>query len=132
MSSSKIRKAVGVVKDQTSISIAKVSGNVAPDLEVLIVKATGHRTEPTEEKYIREILHLISQSRGYVSACVYNISKRLSKTHDWAVALTALMLVHRLLVDGDPVFSQEIMFASRKGARVLNMSDFRVEALLNY
>ncbi|KAJ0701665.1 putative ANTH domain, ENTH domain, ANTH domain superfamily protein [Helianthus annuus] len=56
----------------------------------------------------------------------------MSKTHDWAVALKALMLVHRLLVDGDPVFSQEIMFASRKGARVLNMSDFRVEALSNY
>ncbi|KAI3711704.1 hypothetical protein L1987_70245 [Smallanthus sonchifolius] len=132
MSSSTIRKAIGVVKDQTSISIAKVAGNVAPDLEVLIVKATGHDSEPAEEKYIREILHLISQSRGYVSACVYNISKRLSKTHDWVVALKALMLVHRLLVDGDPGFGQEIMFASRKGARVLNMSDFRVEALSNY
>ncbi|KAI3775440.1 hypothetical protein L1987_50016 [Smallanthus sonchifolius] len=132
MSSSKIRKAIGVVKDQTSISIAKVAGNVAPDLEVLIVKATGHDSEPAEEKYVREILHLTSLSRGYVSACVYNISKRLSKTHDWVVALKALMLVHRLLVDGDPVFGQEIMFASRKGTRVLDMSDFRVEALSNY
>ncbi|PWA73377.1 AP180 N-terminal homology (ANTH) domain-containing protein [Artemisia annua] len=132
MSSSTIRKAIGVVKDQTSISIAKVAGNVAPDLEVLIVKATGHDKEPAEEKYIREILHRISQSRGYVGACVYNISKRLSKTHDWVVALKALMLVHRLLADGDPVFCQEIMYASRKGARVLNMSDFRVEALSNY
>ncbi|KVH93798.1 probable clathrin assembly protein At4g32285 [Cynara cardunculus var. scolymus] len=132
MSSSTIRKAIGVVKDQTSISIAKVAGNVAPDLEVLIVKATGHDIEPAEDKYIREILHLISQSRGYVSACVYNISKRLSKTHDWVVALKALMLVHRLLVDGDPVFGQEMMCASRKGTRVLNMSDFRVEALSNY
>ncbi|KAI3814632.1 hypothetical protein L1987_14273 [Smallanthus sonchifolius] len=65
MSSSTIRKVIGVVKDQTSISIAKVAGNVAPDLEVLIVKATGHDSEPAEEKYIREILHLISQSRGY-------------------------------------------------------------------
>ncbi|KAK9071355.1 hypothetical protein SSX86_009923 [Deinandra increscens subsp. villosa] len=132
MSSSKIRKAIGVVKDQTSISLAKVAGNVAPDLEVLIVKATGHDSEPAEERYIREILYRISQSRGYVSACVYNVSKRLSKTHDWVVALKALMLVHRLLVDGDPVFGQEIMFASRKGTRVLNMSDFRVEALSNY
>nr|XP_043623748.1 probable clathrin assembly protein At4g32285 [Erigeron canadensis] len=132
MSSSTIRKAIGVVKDQTSISLAKVAGNVAPDLEVLIVKATGHDKEPAEEKYIREILHLIAQSRCYVGACVYNISKRLSKTHDWVVALKALMLVHRLLVDGDPVFGQEIMYASRKGARVLNMSDFRVEALSNY
>ncbi|KAJ0673646.1 putative ANTH domain, ENTH domain, ANTH domain superfamily protein [Helianthus annuus] len=128
-----IRKAIGVVKDQTSISIAKVAGNVAPDLEVLIVKATNHdSSEPAEEKYIREILHFISQSRGYVSACVYNISKRLGKTHDWVVALKALMLVHRLLVDGNPVFGQEMMFASRKGARVLNMSDFRVEALSSY
>ncbi|KAK9060713.1 hypothetical protein SSX86_021419 [Deinandra increscens subsp. villosa] len=132
MSSSTIRKAIGVVKDQTSISIAKVAGNVAPDLEVVIVKATGHDSEPAEEKYIREILHLISQSRGYVRACVYNISKRLSKTHDWVVALKVLMLVHRLLVDGDPVFGQEMMYASRKGTRVLNMSDFRVEALSNY
>ncbi|KAL8223426.1 hypothetical protein R6Q57_018901 [Mikania cordata] len=132
MSSSTIRKAIGVVKDQTSISIAKVAGNVAPDLEVLIVKATGHDSEPAEEKYIREILHLISQSRGYVSACVYNISKRLTKTHDWVVALKALMLVHRLLVDGNPVFGQEMMYASRKGTKVLYMSDFRVEALSNY
>nr|GEX17692.1 cysteine-rich RLK (receptor-like protein kinase) 8 [Tanacetum cinerariifolium] len=56
MSSSTIRKVIGLVKDQTSISIAKVACNVAPDLE-------------------------------------------------------------------------EIMYTSRKGARVLNMSDFRVEAL---
>ncbi|KAK1413969.1 hypothetical protein QVD17_29706 [Tagetes erecta] len=132
MSTSTIRKAIGVVKDQTSISLAKVAGNVAPDLEVLIVKATGHDIEPAEEKYIREILHRISQSRGYVSASVYNISKRLSKTSDWVVALKALMLVHRLLVDGDPGFSQEMMYASRKGTRVLSMSDFRVEALSNY
>nr|GEU69492.1 putative clathrin assembly protein At2g25430 [Tanacetum cinerariifolium] len=109
MSSSTIRKAIGVVKDQIDISIAKGAGNVAPDLKVLIVKATGHDKEPAEEKYIREILHRISQSRGYVGACVYNISKRLSKTHDWVVALKALRLVHRLLADGDLVFCQEII-----------------------
>nr|GEX74962.1 probable clathrin assembly protein At4g32285 [Tanacetum cinerariifolium] len=53
MSSSTIRKAIGVVKDQTSISIAKVAGNVAPDLEVLIVKATGHDKEPAEENRVK-------------------------------------------------------------------------------
>ncbi|KVI11650.1 probable clathrin assembly protein At4g32285 [Cynara cardunculus var. scolymus] len=131
MASSTIRKAIGVVKDQTSISIAKVAGNVAPDLEVLIVKATGHDNEPAEEKYTREILNLTSYSRSYVSACVYTLSKRLSKTHDWIVALKALMLIHRLLVDGEPAFGQEIMYASRKGTRVLNMSDFHDEAHSN-
>ncbi|KAI3771686.1 hypothetical protein L6452_02853 [Arctium lappa] len=131
MASSTIRKAIGVVKDQTSISIAKVAGNVAPDLEVLIVKATGHDNEPAEEKYTGEILNLTSYSRSYVNACVYTLSKRLSKTHDWIVALKALMLIHRLLVDGEPAFGQEIMYASRKGTRVLNMSDFHDEAHSN-
>lgn len=131
MASSTIRKAIGAVKDQTSISIAKVAGNVAPDLEVLIVKATSHDNEPAEDRYIREIINLTSYSKGYVNACIVTISKRLSKTHDWIVALKALMLVHKLLVEGDPVLGQEIMYASRKGTRVLNMSDFRDEAHSN-
>ncbi|KAA8523001.1 hypothetical protein F0562_009424 [Nyssa sinensis] len=131
MAPSTIRKAIGAVKDQTSISIAKVAGNVAPDLEVLIVKATSHDDEPADEKYIREILNLTSYSKGYVNAFVFAISKRLSKTHDWIVAVKALMLVHRLLIDGDHVLGQEIMYASRRGTRVLNMSDFRDEAHSN-
>lgn len=126
-----IRKAIGAVKDQTSISLAKVTSNVAPDLEVLVVKATTHDNDPADEKYIREILHLTFNSRGYVSAFVFAVSKRLSKTHDWVVALKALVLVHRLLTDGDPVLGQEIMYASRRGMRVLNMSGFRDEAHSN-
>lgn len=117
-----------MVKDQTSISIAKVSGTVAPDLEVLVVKATSHDNEPADDKYAREIIHLTSYAKGYVNAFVLAISKRLSKTHDWIVALKSLMLVHRLLDDGPPIIVQEIMYASRKGAKILNMSDFRDEA----
>ncbi|GMQ07088.1 hypothetical protein CsSME_00051436 [Camellia sinensis var. sinensis] len=132
MAPSTIRKAIGAVKDQTSISIAKVAGTVAPELEVLIVKATSHDDEPADEKYIREILHLTSYSKlGYVNAFVFSISKRLSKTRDWIVAVKALILVHRMLIDGDLVLGQEIMYASRRGTRVLNMSDFRDEAHSN-
>ncbi|XP_031098610.1 putative clathrin assembly protein At2g25430 [Ipomoea triloba] len=131
MAASTFRKAIGVVKDQTSISLAKVAGNVAPELEVLVVKATSHDNEPADEKYVREILNLTSYTRGYVTACVSLISKRLSKTHDWIVALKSLMLVHRLSNDGDPAFGQEIIYASRRGMRVLNMSDFRDEAHSN-
>lgn len=128
MASSTIRKAIGVVKDQTSISIAKVAGNLAPDLEVLVVKATSHEEVPADDKYIREILNLTSYSRGYVTACVITISKRLGKTRDWIVALKALMLVHRLLADGHPLFEEEIVYSTRRGMRILNMSDFRDEA----
>ncbi|KAJ0251875.1 clathrin assembly protein [Hirschfeldia incana] len=123
-----IRKAIGVVKDQTSISIAKVASNIAPDLEVAIVKATSHDDDQSTEKYIREILSLTSLSRGYVHACVTSVSRRLGKTRDWIVALKALMLVHRLLNDGDPLFQEEILYATRRGTRILNMSDFRDEA----
>ncbi|XP_062149273.1 putative clathrin assembly protein At2g25430 [Alnus glutinosa] len=131
MAPSTIRKAIGAVKDQTSISIAKVAGNIAPDLEVLVVKATTHDEDPADEKYIREIITLTSYSRGYVGACVATISKRLSKTRDWIVALKALMLVHRVLVDGHPTFEEEMAYATRRGMRVLNMSDFRDEAHSN-
>ncbi|KAJ7956724.1 Epsin N-terminal domain-containing protein / clathrin assembly protein-related [Quillaja saponaria] len=131
MASSSIRKAIGVVKDQTSISLAKVAGNLAPDLEVLVVKATSHDEVPADDKYIREIVDLTSYSRGYVNACVVTITKRLSKTRDWIVALKALMLLHRLLVYGHPIFEEEIVFATRRGMRILNMSDFRDEAHSN-
>lgn len=131
MAPSTIRKAIGAVKDQTSISIAKVAGTIAPDLEVLVVKATSHDDEPADEKYIREILSITSYSRGYVGACIATVSKRIGKTRDWIVALKSLMLVHRLLVDGDPVFKQEIVYATRKGTRLLNMSGFRDEAHSN-
>ncbi|CAI0444316.1 unnamed protein product [Linum tenue] len=87
MAPSTIRKAIGTVKDQTSIGIAKVA-----------------------------------------SACVAAVSKRLSKTRDWIVALKSLIVVHRLLNDGDPLFQEEILYATRRGTRLLNMSDFRDEA----
>ncbi|CAN6681230.1 unnamed protein product [Malus baccata var. baccata] len=128
MASSTIRKAIGAVKDQTSISLAKVAGSIAPDMEVLVVKATTHDEDPADEKYIREIINLTSYSRGYVTAAVATVSKRLSKTHNWIVALKALMLVHRVLVDGHPSFEEEIVSASRRGLRVLNLSGFRDEA----
>lgn len=128
MAPSTIKKAIGAVKDQTSIRLAKVAGNSAPDLEVLVVKATTHGKRDADEKYAKEILNLMSCSRNYVNACVSAVSRRLSKTSDWIVALKALVLVHKLLNEGDPVFRQEMLFSSKRGARILNMSSFRDDA----
>ena len=72
-----LRKAIGAVKDQTSISIAKVAANASPELEVLVIKATSHDEDPADEKYYTEIISLISSSSGYVNACVATISKRI-------------------------------------------------------
>ncbi|KAJ6742478.1 CLATHRIN ASSEMBLY PROTEIN [Salix viminalis] len=126
MAPSKIRRALGAVKDQTSIGLAKVgSSNSLSDLDVAIVKATRHEEYPADERYIREILSLTSYSRAYISACVNTLSRRLNKTRNWTVALKTLILIQRLLAEGDPAYEQEIFFATRRGTRLLNLSDFR-------
>ncbi|MED6147884.1 hypothetical protein PIB30_048064 [Stylosanthes scabra] len=126
MAPNSFRRAIGAVKDQTSIGLAKVgSSNSLGDLEVAIVKATRHDEYPAEEKHIREILSLTCYSRSYISACVSTLSKRLGKTKSWTVALKSLILIQRLLSDGDPFYEQEIFFSTRRGTRLLNMSDFR-------
>ncbi|KAK4254318.1 hypothetical protein QN277_009718 [Acacia crassicarpa] len=125
MAPSKIKKALGAVKDQTTISLAKVGSSTSlADLEVAIVKATKHNEHPADEKYIREILSLTCYSRTYISACITTISKRLNKTRSWTVAMKTLILIQRLLYEGDPAYEQEIFFSTRRGTRILNMSDF--------
>ncbi|CAL1352676.1 unnamed protein product [Linum trigynum] len=125
MGPSKLRRAVGAVKDQASISLAKVNNSSSlSDLEVAIVKATRHEEYPAEERHIREILSLTSYSHSYISACVSTLSRRLNKTKNWTVALKTLMLIQRLLNEGDPAYEQEIFFATRRGTRILNLSDF--------
>lgn len=126
MAPSKIRRALGAVKDKTSIGLAKVgSSNSLSDLEVAIVKATRHEEYPAEERHVREILSLTCYSRAYISACVNTLSRRLNKTKNWTVALKTLMLIQRLVSEGDPAYEQEIFFSTRRGTRFLNMSDFR-------
>lgn len=120
----KLRKALGAMKDQTSIGLAKVASSRAPDLDIAVVKATSHAESPIDEKYVYELLHYMSYSRAYVNACVAAIAKRLSKTRNWVVALKSLMLVHRLLRDGDPSFEEELSY-SHRGMHLLNMSGFR-------
>ncbi|MCO5595661.1 hypothetical protein L7F22_049706 [Adiantum nelumboides] len=127
----RLRNAIGLLKDQTSISIAKVASSGTPDLEVAIVKATSHEEVPSEERYVQVVLHRTSFSRAYVNACVCNIARRLSKTCNWVVAIKALILSHRLLRDGDAAFGKELMLSRRQGMRVLNVSDFRDESHLN-
>lgn len=120
-----LRKAIGAFKDQASISLAKVAGSVAPDLDVAILKATSHDELPIEEKYVQQILHHTSFSRAYSASCVAALVRRMNKTRNWIVALKTLMLSHRLLRDGDLGLEQELMMAGRRG---LTGSDFRDES----
>ncbi|CAL0330488.1 unnamed protein product [Lupinus luteus] len=131
MAPSTIRKALGVVKDRTSISIAKVVGSSTPEIDVLVVRATSHDEFPADDKYLREILSLTSNSRDYVITFLITVSKRLGKTRDLIVAHKALILFHRVLVDGHPMFEEEVVHSTRIGTHILDVSDFRDQAHSN-
>ncbi|RLN04052.1 hypothetical protein C2845_PM13G15210 [Panicum miliaceum] len=105
MAPSKLRQALGAAKDQTTIALA--------------------RALPADDRHVAEILALTRYSRARVAACVASVARRLGRTRTWPVAVKVLALVHRLLVEGDPAFEQEVFLATRRGRRMLDMSRFR-------
>ncbi|KAK1353628.1 clathrin coat assembly protein AP180-like [Heracleum sosnowskyi] len=122
---SKLRKAIAAVKDQTSISIAKVSNNHYTNLEVAVLKATTHDDSPIDERYVHEVLQLVSADKIYAAACTRAIGKRIGRTRNWIVALKSLTLVSRIFQAGDPYFPREVLHAMTKGVKILNLSTFR-------
>ncbi|CAH2038885.1 unnamed protein product [Thlaspi arvense] len=128
---SKLKKAIGAVKDQTSISLVKVAngatgGGDLTTLEVAILKATSHDEEvPIDDRLVSEILGIISSKKSHAAACAAAIGRRIGRTRNWIVALKSLVLVLRIFQDGDPYFPREVLHAMKRGAKILNLSNFR-------
>ncbi|XP_042507891.1 clathrin coat assembly protein AP180-like [Macadamia integrifolia] len=122
---SKLRKAIGAMKDQTSIGLAMVTNNNSSSLDIAILKATTHDTVPMKEKHVKEVLLLTCGSKLYASTCAQAIAKRIGRTRNWIVALKSLMLVLRIFQDGNPYFPREVLQAMKAGAKILNLSTFR-------
>jgi hypothetical protein len=59
----------------------------------------------------------LSSSRAQVAACVSSVARRLARTRDYAVAAKCLLLVHRLVADGDPHFRHEVLRPAPSGRR---------------
>ncbi|KAK1396128.1 clathrin coat assembly protein AP180-like [Heracleum sosnowskyi] len=120
--SSTLTKAIGAVKDQTSISFAKVASSTK--LEVAILKATTHDNVPADERYIYEVVQLVVSHKIYAKSCARAIGRRIGRTRNWIVALKSLMLVLRIFQDGDPYFPREVLHAMKRGAKILNLYNF--------
>ncbi|CAO2840750.1 unnamed protein product [Amaranthus hypochondriacus] len=125
MAPSSIRKALGLVKDQTTINIAKMASHNDPEIEILIVKSTTHEKEIPNIKHSNEILQQISTSREKIKACVSLIAKRIERTHDWIVELKCLILVHRLITDGGKNVVKEISSANSSCRMLSNLCYFQ-------
>uniref|UniRef100_A0A1J3G7U9 Putative clathrin assembly protein n=1 Tax=Noccaea caerulescens TaxID=107243 RepID=A0A1J3G7U9_NOCCA len=119
------RKAVGALKDSTTVSIAKVNSEFK-DLDVAIVKATNHVESAPKERHIRKIFSATSvvRPRADVAYCIHALAKRLSKTRNWVVAIKVLIVIHRTLREGDPTFREELLNYSHRG-HILRISNFK-------
>ncbi|MED6182847.1 hypothetical protein PIB30_032640 [Stylosanthes scabra] len=119
------RRAYGALKDSTKVGLAHVNSDYA-DLDVAIVKATNHVECPPKERHLRKILLATSavRPRADVAYCIHALSRRLAKTRNWTVALKTLIVIHRLLREGDPTFREELLNFSQRG-RILQLSNFK-------
>uniref|UniRef100_A0A0D9WJC9 ENTH domain-containing protein n=1 Tax=Leersia perrieri TaxID=77586 RepID=A0A0D9WJC9_9ORYZ len=119
------RKAYGALKDTTTVSLANLNSDFK-DLDVAIVKATNHVECPPKERHLRKIVAAtsIARPRADVAYCIHALSRRLAKTRNWIVALKTLVVIHRLLREGDPTFREELLNFAQRG-RILQLSNFK-------
>ncbi|XP_028796459.1 putative clathrin assembly protein At1g33340 [Neltuma alba] len=115
----KLRLALGSVKDHASIGKALIMYHHQQDgfssIEIAVLRATGHDNGTIDDKYMHEILFLVSNSPGSIPFLAEKISRRLNKTKDRLVALKTLVLIHRLLRGGNRSFEQELCKAHVSG-----------------
>ncbi|KAJ4888483.1 putative clathrin assembly protein [Raphanus sativus] len=119
------RKAYGALKDTTKVGLVRVNSDYA-DLDVAIVKATNHVECPPKDRHLRKIFAatVVTRARADVAYCIHALSRRLHKTRNWTVALKTLIVIHRLLREGDPTFREELLNFSQRG-RILQLSNFK-------
>ncbi|XP_059635156.1 putative clathrin assembly protein At5g35200 [Cornus florida] len=127
-----LRKALGAIKDTTTVSLAKVNSDYK-ELDIAIVKATNHVERPAKEKYIKAIFAAVSATRprADVAYCIHALARRLSKTHNWAVALKTLIVIHRALREVDPTFHEELINYGRSRSHMLNLAHFKDDSSPN-
>lgn len=119
------RKAYGALKDQTKVGLAQINSDFK-EVDVAIVKATNHVECPPKERHLRKILVSTSaiRPRADVAYCLHALARRLTKTHNWTVALKTLIVIHRALREGDPTFREELLSFQQRG-HILHLSNFK-------
>ncbi|KAK7364228.1 hypothetical protein VNO80_12735 [Phaseolus coccineus] len=123
----KLRLALGSVKDHASIGKAMMyhyQHDGFSNIEIAVLRATGHDNGAIGDRYMHEILFLVSNSPGSIPFLAERISRRLGKTKDHVVALKTLVLIHRLLRGGNRSFEQELCKAHVSGHLQISTRSF--------
>ncbi|KAJ1284915.1 hypothetical protein BS78_03G242100 [Paspalum vaginatum] len=119
------RRAYGALKDTTTVSLANLNSDFK-DLDVAIVRATNHVETPPKERHLRKIVAAtsIARPRADVAYCIHALARRLARTRNWIVALKTLVVIHRLLWEGDPAFREDFLTFTQR-VRILQLSNFK-------
>ncbi|KQK16955.1 hypothetical protein BRADI_1g31617v3 [Brachypodium distachyon] len=125
MASGTWRKAYGALKDSTKVGLANFNSEYK-DLDIAMVKATNHVECPPKERHLRKLLYatLVNRPRADVAYCICTLARRLSKTKNWIVALKTLIVIHRLLREGDGTFKDDFLTYSYRG-NILQIPHFK-------
>ncbi|CAM0908953.1 unnamed protein product [Alopecurus aequalis] len=125
MGSGTWRKAYGALKDSTKVGLANFNSEYK-DLDIAIVKATNHVECPPKERHLRRILFstTVNRPRADVAYSICTLARRLSKTKNWIVALKTLIVIHRLLREGDGTFKDDFLSYSYRG-NILQIPHFK-------
>ncbi|XP_021818869.1 putative clathrin assembly protein At5g35200 [Prunus avium] len=106
-----------------TVGLAKANGDFKA-LDVAIAKATSHDEALPKEKHVLTILKAVSALRPRAEAayCIHGLARRLSKTHNWKVALKTVIIVHRALREVDDTFCDAVVKYSWSRGHLLNLS----------
>nr|XP_010930468.1 putative clathrin assembly protein At1g33340 [Elaeis guineensis] len=105
----KLWAALGSLKDYYTTNRAMISNQkILSNIEAAIVRCTNHHDVPIDEKYVHEILFIVSNAPGSITFLARRMSMKLETARDPVVALKTLVLLHRLLRGGDRYFEQDL------------------------
>ncbi|XP_039133165.1 putative clathrin assembly protein At1g33340 [Dioscorea cayenensis subsp. rotundata] len=100
---SKLKQALGSLMEISGSSTDIFSG-----IDAAIARGTDRTDTPVDDKYVHEILFLVSNSPGSITFLARRITRRLETATDVILALKTLLLLHRLLRGGDRYFEQDL------------------------
>ncbi|KAJ3671563.1 hypothetical protein LUZ60_007642 [Juncus effusus] len=105
----KIFKTLGSFMDHAMINKSSVITDraILTDIDSAIERCTNLQDTLFDEKYVHEILFLVSNAPGSMTFLSRRISARLESTREPVKAIKSLLLIHRLLRGGDRYFEKD-------------------------
>jgi ANTH domain len=106
---SKIWSALGSFMDHAMTNKPSASDRaILTNIEAAVDRCTNLHDTVFDERYVHEILFLVSNSPGSITFLSRRISSLLDSTREPVRALKTLLLIHRLLRGGDRYFEQDL------------------------